>query len=364
VGRVYRDSLEQCLAHKQKGDQWMLSSYSEPVTGGDSAKPEMLFGVRIEAENLSGIRPVTDLKELRAVMDSSESGNCEQFATTFQAMCHRVSAPRGSTHSFVFVSGRLEPFEPAGLIQAALRELLTRLSDRHPLIVWIDDLQWVDRDSSAFLTELCSPPQQPSLLLILTYRSENVDDPTLADLRRMLASQKVLGTWQNIGLLPMSRSESSEFSAALLVGKAQLSEETVRKMLREADGHPLYIEQLITTAIASVVTAQIEPEPGDLQLRTLLQKRVAVMGESARQILEYTCLAARPLRLSVIFAAVETSSDTERAVALSVLTGQKLVRISGLETGRIIERDRNFCSVPSRQVMFLKEVGAGSWLTV
>ena len=67
----------------------------------------------------------------------------------------------------------------------ALRELLARLSDRQPLVIWLDDLQWADRDSSTFLGELCAPPQQPPLLLLLTHRSEELaSNATLAYLHR------------------------------------------------------------------------------------------------------------------------------------------------------------------------------------
>ena len=84
----------------------------------------------------------------------------------------------------------VDPVDPLGLRRtafAALRELLARIGRRHALVVTIDDLQWTDADSLALLDDLLRPPWAPSVLVILTFRSEEI--PARPFLQELLANQ-------------------------------------------------------------------------------------------------------------------------------------------------------------------------------
>ncbi len=66
-----------------------------------------------------------------------------------------------------------DPTEFRNRVFLALREMLGRLAERHPVVIVIDDLQWADLDALAALRELAAPPAAPSLLLVLAYRSDD-----------------------------------------------------------------------------------------------------------------------------------------------------------------------------------------------
>ena len=57
---------------------------------------------------------------------------------------------------------------------AALRELLARLGDRHPLVLLLDDFQWADDESLALLRDLTRGDPAPAMLVVITFRDEDV----------------------------------------------------------------------------------------------------------------------------------------------------------------------------------------------
>ena len=68
-----------------------------------------------------------------------------------------------------------DPAEFRNRVFIALREMLGRIAERHPVVVAIDDLQWADPDAFAALRELTAPPAAPPLLVVLAYRAEDID---------------------------------------------------------------------------------------------------------------------------------------------------------------------------------------------
>lgn len=221
----------------------------------------------------------------------------------------------------------------------ALRELLARIAERSLLILTIDDLQWGDSDSDALLSEIVRPPDPPALLLIATYRSDEVSSAPLMKALRPAIGAPVFDVHE-LPVREFTPAESLELALALLGPKASGRAEA---MAREAEGNPLFIDALARHAQremdeamrrssppsgirasaggALVFDAPVEPS---VKLAEMIQARVARLPLGARRLLETLVVAGKPL--DVTLARRAAGAESHEPAVLSLLTVTHLVR--------------------------------------
>src|SRR5262249_10588195 len=137
----------------------------------------------------------------------------------------------------------LPPLELRARAFAALRELFTRLGDRRPLVVAIDDAQWADLDSLALLVELMRPPDAPSLLLVMTART-GASLPGRGDhaphAERHAPTLAGMMQWElrHIDLGPLPPDDANVLATELLDRAGVRDPQLAAWSARQAGGHP------------------------------------------------------------------------------------------------------------------------------
>ena len=244
---------------------------------------------------------------------------------------------------------------------SALRELLARLSDRNPLILAIDDLQWGDVDSAALITELLRPPDAPVLLFLGAYRTE--DRATSAFLNAIFdleASHPAGRNDANTGIEsvrasklnlrelsvePLDPGETRALANALL-GEAVAApgrDALVNAIAHESAGNPFFVAELVRYAQSDDLvsgTGWSSPVPtkfrtdraassasSAIALDDVLWARIGRLPEEPRRVLELVAISGQPLGLELIGGCVDLVQD-ER-VSLALLASSRLIRSTG-----------------------------------
>jgi serine/threonine protein kinase len=208
-------------------------------------------------------------------------------------------------------SDLVEPHEMRRRAFAALRELLTRLARRRPLVLFIDDLQWGDVDSAALVTSLLQPPDAPPLLLIGSYRSEEAQNSPA--LQALLQTNSLS---RQLAVEPLS-SEAGARLATELLGPTWPDVATTAAMIaREAAGNPFFVYELVQHVRGGAGLARPAEGGGTIALDEVLWQRVQQLPAEARQLLDAVAVAGRPIPQDTAGQAAELAAGARAALAL------------------------------------------------
>jgi hypothetical protein len=204
---------------------------------------------------------------------------------------------------------------------AALRALLVTLARRQPLVLSIDDLQWADVASANLLDDLLAPPDAPPLLLIASFRTE--------ELRAHPFLQRAIGrvdeiVHRELRLDRLTTSESLALARRLLEpDTAATPADVLSRIALESAGVPFLIEQLTTYVRHGGGPVPVQ----GVRLRDMFDASIRQLPPGTRALLEVLTVAASPIDAG---AACEAAGcpDSERELA-SALSAAQLVRNSG-----------------------------------
>jgi predicted ATPase len=326
--------LRQALDDVERGRSRMVVVEGEPGVGKSALVNRFLSSVGSRAVVLQGRcyeQETVPFKGIDAILDAlSEhllalsgdetqrviAGGIRYLAAVFPVL-KRVPVVGNATTGDRPVGNASALREQAfGEFERLLRALSTRL----PVVLFVDDLQWADRDSQALLQRALLGGA--SCLFVATMRPGTPPEALPLAAR---ADRVALG-----GLSP---DESRELWNALSSGnaRASIAEERRSAAMREAAGHPLFLAELARSA-----------RDHELNLRTgarlldVLWDRVQERDEVDRELLEVVAVAGAPTPDAVLARAADVPLG-EVLTRLGPLRAAQLVRVARRDDERLVE---------------------------
>ncbi|UJR81895.1 serine/threonine-protein kinase PknK [Sandaracinus amylolyticus] len=206
-----------------------------------------------------------------------------------------------------------------------LKDVLGALSERARLVVFVDDLQWADRDSLALLEALFAQPGAPRALFVATMRAGSAE---------MQARLDALSP-RTLDLGGLSHEESKALWNLLWIANggphAGLARRDAASFLDEAGGHPLFLSELVRFAR--------RPQRGATsraRLQDVIWTRIAELDEPARRFMEMVALAGAPFPFQLIARAAGLDVS-QSAILIGALRTAQMIRVSRHGEDRLVE---------------------------
>jgi tetratricopeptide (TPR) repeat protein len=149
----------------------------------------------------------------------------------------------------------------------ALRQLSLQASQRHPLVLAIEDLQWIDPTSEAWLTSLMERLPGAAILCLATYRPGY--RPPWLD--KSYATQLTLS--------PLSPQDSVQVVRAILPTET-IPDPLAQTILSKAQGNPFFLEEIAQTLLEQGTLRR----DGGMALPPAIQLPLTVQGVLAARI--------------------------------------------------------------------------------
>jgi DNA-binding SARP family transcriptional activator/predicted ATPase len=190
--------------------------------------------------------------------------------------------------------------------------LVGAIADSAPGILFFDDVHSADEASLQFLSYLARRLRGRPMLVLFTWRSEEV--PPSHRLRGLLSENVRAGLAATVRPRPLERREVEELASALGAADAAVA----RTIHRETGGLPLFV---VEYALA-VARGAAESPPGNV--RDLLRARLGSVSEIAAQVLTAAAVVGSRFDAETVRAAGGRTED-ETVLALEELTARNLI---------------------------------------
>ena len=192
----------------------------------------------------------------------------------------------------------LDPEQEQRRLFEALADVFLRATITRPLLLVIEDLHWSDENTLEFLLFFARKTAGRRLLMVLTYRNDEMHQP----LRSLLAQFDRERKRQEMILEPLTRANTETFLQTILQETRSLPAGMLDALYDLTEGNPFFLEEVLKALI--VAGELVEREDGwrwkradtwhiPLSLHNAVELRLTRLSTDARRVLQLAAVAGR-----------------------------------------------------------------------
>jgi class 3 adenylate cyclase/tetratricopeptide (TPR) repeat protein len=200
----------------------------------------------------------------------------------------------------------LDPQKKRERIFEALRDLLIRQGQERPLVLAVDDLQWIDRTSNEFLNYFIGWLVSSHVMLVLLYRPEYV---------HQWGSKSYYG---QIRVEQLSNTASAELVRAILE-EGEVVPELKELILSRSAGNPLFMEEITHTLLENGSIQKkdhqyvLSRKPSEIDVPDTIQGIIAArmdrLGDNLKRTMQVASVIGRDFAYRILLTITEMQED-------------------------------------------------------
>ncbi len=219
-------------------------------------------------------------------------------------------------------------------------QVLKRLRQKKPIVLCLEDIQWLDELTLEFLQYVLRDPDPCPFLLCLTCRWSNLE-PISEEIEKFIHSNAFSeATLIQLKNLPK---KEVEYLAASMLGERSIPRDALQTLFRETGGQPQFVVEAMRTLVNVDVVRQ--NMSGDWQwgefpetllsddFSEVLYRRIATLPAIQQRVLEYACVFLSDFSFELL-AAIWRGDELELLDILDELIAEGLLATCGEDEDR------------------------------
>ena len=221
---------------------------------------------------------------------------------------------------------------------AALTSFFKQRASQQPVLLIIEDLHWCDDISLEFFLSLARLCTTYPLLLLLTYRSDEIQ----ASLQHFLSQLDRLRMSQELQLLPLSQRGVEEMLASLFSLQENEWTHLSDLIYPLTGGNPFFVEEVLTSLIArddlsfddgawhykTHLEQRVDSIPVPRSVQDAVQHRTRQLTAEARRVVAFAAVAGRRFDFAVLQQVMHCDEDELLPLLKELVFIQLVIEVS------------------------------------